>query len=181
MYCVDEDLTSRVVNINNLVDKEVIMIDEEAVNMIQDAITLDAYFHLQNNSGLQTDSHGWIHQPNDNMEMSFSKPVTKRITQLQFSIKYLKTNSSALSKILFIFYTTNNEQVYTYGIERLSNGLFRLYDNDGTTVDMYQDEFEKQFVVVLTTRYNIEQMVLIMNNCKNHNMMIRDIVLSEEK
>jgi hypothetical protein len=180
-YVVDLDLTPKEVTIDNLIDKQIIIVDEEALNIIPDAVSLDAYFHKQTPSGLQTDAHGWMYQPQEDMEMRWEKDVTNRIIQLQFSIKFNKTSSNKISKILLMFYTTNNEHIYVYGIEKLINGLMRLYDNDGTTKDLHQVEFEKQFVVMLTTRYNIEKFVIVMNNCKNDNMMIRDIVISEEK
>ena len=177
IYCLDADLTARVVTRDNLVTKQIVMVDEEKIDMIQDVATLEAYFS-ETNTGLAI-GNGWIYNSAPDSSATLSKQVSSRLIQLQFDLRYTKGAQNKMSKMMIYLYATGGT-VYKYGLERNSNGTVRIHKSDRTFVDMTQDSFATQFVVRVPTEKTIESFSIVFSNTLNDSMAIRDIVITEE-
>jgi len=178
-HITTESLTADPIDMKNLAKKEILVIDEEAINYIQDVVTLDAFFGTTSELSLSDD--GWIFQQNENMEFSAEKEFSNVITQVQVEIKYLKDNTPRGSKFVIYLMTSDGSKVYKYGLERQTDGTMALYDTDGNIVYMYQEEFYKQMIIMPTTMYEITTIKIVGSNMEHDSIMFKDIVIGNKK
>jgi len=178
IFCISNTGRKESVMMSNLVNKDIIIVDVETTSIIQDIDSLRIFFDDTDINNFSSNNDAWMWSDSKTVYKEFND---KKVIQVEFEMKFNRNpGSNQMSKLLMIAGTSEGK-VYKYGYERAFNGDMYIINEDSTVLKTIASSDSMKLVIRLSILSNVNSISFVFDRCSNDNMMIRNIIITQEK